>query len=78
MLMRPSMHLSFNRSYVRTIKISSHRVIYSANESLNAFLVTVCYCLQFIIIIIIIINVFIHHKIKTTYLMLQNYNPNKI
>ena len=30
------------------------------------------------IIIIIIINVFIHHKIKTTYLMLHNYNPNKI
>ena len=29
-----------------------------------------------IIIIIIIINVFIHHKIKTTYLMLHNYNPN--
>ena len=28
--------------------------------------------------IIIITNVFIYHKIKTTYLMLHNYNPNKI
>ena len=31
-----------------------------------------------ILIIIIIINVFTHHKIKTTYLMLHNYSPNKI
>ena len=30
-----------------------------------------------IAIIIIIINDFIHHKIKTTYLMLNNWNPNK-